>query len=419
MIRRPPRSTLFPYTTLFRSAATAASSGSKPTPGPTPSPDATWIAATTAKPRWKSRTRAISTPTTWLPATGPTSAGWSPAGWRRQGPAPRPPARRADSAPLRNGRLGRNGDVWTSPDVPLVHQRDLLVDDLGAELGVPVWRSIEVQVARVDRTLVHELEQLGAQVLHPVVPLCLRPEFAQRIDVDRARHVRRSGAVAVLAHDTALVVNDHRLPTKSIDRQIGVLLEVVGRQVGRDDIEVVVQRPRTILNLEELVARVWVRVRSAVHHLGAVHRQAARVFGIRALVGHQHRESANLGVGNGEEGVERATVQLDPAVPDVVRRHRVLDRVERCQLVVLQDDFATRVDDEADIEEAIGERLVARLGLAHDEHVPVACQLAEIVGFSAGDVDRGFPSIGGVIEAEEFVREALQRALGQQHESHR
>src|SRR3712207_8420444 len=32
MIRRPPRSTLFPYTTLFRSATSSTSVGSKPTP---------------------------------------------------------------------------------------------------------------------------------------------------------------------------------------------------------------------------------------------------------------------------------------------------------------------------------------------------------------------------------------------------
>src|SRR6266403_3391134 len=34
MIRRPPRSTLFPYTTLFRSQRAAASAGTKPTPAP-------------------------------------------------------------------------------------------------------------------------------------------------------------------------------------------------------------------------------------------------------------------------------------------------------------------------------------------------------------------------------------------------
>src|SRR3712207_7879453 len=36
MIRRPPRSTLFPYTTLFRSAAAAPVAGRQPDPRPVP-----------------------------------------------------------------------------------------------------------------------------------------------------------------------------------------------------------------------------------------------------------------------------------------------------------------------------------------------------------------------------------------------
>src|SRR5215813_15183169 len=38
MIRRPPRSTLFPYTTLFRSASTPPRSSPRPAPGPPPGP---------------------------------------------------------------------------------------------------------------------------------------------------------------------------------------------------------------------------------------------------------------------------------------------------------------------------------------------------------------------------------------------
>src|SRR5256885_7247152 len=37
MIRRPPRSTLFPYTTLFRSAVAGAGAGSRPARGGAPS----------------------------------------------------------------------------------------------------------------------------------------------------------------------------------------------------------------------------------------------------------------------------------------------------------------------------------------------------------------------------------------------
>src|SRR3989440_6555652 len=46
MIRRPPRSTLFPYTTLFRSSFTATRSGSRSCRARTTQPDAT---------RWCSR----------------------------------------------------------------------------------------------------------------------------------------------------------------------------------------------------------------------------------------------------------------------------------------------------------------------------------------------------------------------------
>src|SRR3712207_7430560 len=54
-------------------------------------------------------------------------------------------------------------------------------------------------------------------------------------------------------------------------------------------------------------------------------------------------------------------LELDPLVPDIVWRDRVLDRVERRELVVLQDDLALRVEHEADVEEAIWEGLMAGL----------------------------------------------------------
>src|SRR3712207_8815256 len=44
MIRRPPRSTLFPYTTLFRSTSSAA-----PLPRPVPEGNACWIELPTEK----------------------------------------------------------------------------------------------------------------------------------------------------------------------------------------------------------------------------------------------------------------------------------------------------------------------------------------------------------------------------------
>src|SRR5256885_13122437 len=45
MIRRPPRSTLFPYTTLFRSAGPAACAAIRPAAAHRPGPQARWPAA--------------------------------------------------------------------------------------------------------------------------------------------------------------------------------------------------------------------------------------------------------------------------------------------------------------------------------------------------------------------------------------
>src|SRR3712207_8449329 len=58
MIRRPPRSTLFPYTTLFRSFD-AAGSGCDPRPVPPPSPLRLWVALWTIYLVWGSTYLAI------------------------------------------------------------------------------------------------------------------------------------------------------------------------------------------------------------------------------------------------------------------------------------------------------------------------------------------------------------------------
>ena len=79
---------------------------------------------------------------------------------------------------------------------------------------------------------------------------------------------------------------------------------------------------------------------------------------------------------------------------------------------MLQNDGAIRVDDKADVEEAIGPVFVTRLGLRHDENAPLARQLSEAVGFRARNVDRASPCKFGVIDVENFVVEPLQRTLG-------
>src|SRR5438552_9729770 len=95
-----------------------------------------------------------------------------------------------------------------APDVALVHELDLPVDDLAAVLRVRVRSPVQVEVLRVDRLFVDDLVLLGGQVLDPVVPLRAGPELAQRLDVDGPGHPGRPRAVVVPPDDLAPVV-DH------------------------------------------------------------------------------------------------------------------------------------------------------------------------------------------------------------------
>ena len=121
----------------------------------------------------------------------------------------------------------------------------------------------------------------------------------------------------------------------------------------------------------------------------------------------------------GQNASERAAVFLDPPVVNVVRRHRALDRQQRGDLVVLQDDLAVGIDDEADIEEAVLPVLMARLGLRHDEDVPLPRQLADLVGLGAGNIDAAGARVIGVVDVEHLVVEPHQRAFGNGEEPHR
>src|SRR3712207_7207324 len=64
MIRRPPRSTLFPYTTLFRSRAPSNETPSEFRPGPTRSPNASAPSARSAQTTRTATGRTIATPAT-------------------------------------------------------------------------------------------------------------------------------------------------------------------------------------------------------------------------------------------------------------------------------------------------------------------------------------------------------------------
>src|SRR5438093_4210448 len=94
------------------------------------------------------------------------------------------------------------------PDAAVVHEPDLAPDDLLAILLVLHGRAVEVEVLRVDRLLVEELVELGAQVLQPVVPLGAGAMVAERLDVDHAADVGGAGAVVLASDDPALVVDD-------------------------------------------------------------------------------------------------------------------------------------------------------------------------------------------------------------------
>src|SRR5262249_7037410 len=71
-----------------------------------------------------------------------------------------------------------------------------------------------------------------------------------------------------------------------------------------------------------------------------------------------------------------------------------------------------RVDDKADVKEPIGPILVACLGLRHDKRAPAAGEPPEAVGFGTGNIDRAGARELGVIDVENLVVKALQRAFG-------
>src|SRR2546425_8831125 len=102
----------------------------------------------------------------------------------------------------------RESALGLLPDPAVMHQPDLALDDLLAVLGVLHGLALEVEVLRVDRLLVEDLVELGAEVLHPVVPLGTGAMVAQRLDVDHAADVGRTGAVVLASDDLALVVDD-------------------------------------------------------------------------------------------------------------------------------------------------------------------------------------------------------------------
>ncbi len=72
---------------------------------------------------------------------------------------------------------------------------------------------------------------------------------------------------------------------------------------------------------------------------------------------------------------------------------------------MLKDDLAVRIDDEANVKKAILPVLMARLGLRHDENVPLAGELADLVGLGPRYVDAAGARVVGVVDVEYLVVE--------------
>jgi hypothetical protein len=79
---------------------------------------------------------------------------------------------------------------------------------------------------------------------------------------------------------------------------------------------------------------------------------------------------------------------------------------------VPENDLPARVDDEADVEVAVLQVGMARLGLGHDERAVLLGDLAEGFRLLAGNVDRALARERDVVEIEHLVVEGLQRAFG-------
>src|SRR5437870_1636077 len=121
------------------------------------------------------------------------------------------------------------------PDAALLHQPDLRFDHLALVLGVSARDAVEVKVLWINRLLINDLRQLGADVLGPIGHLGILPVVAQRLDIDHASDKGRAVGVALLADDRAAIIDDHRLAAPGIDRYCAVWVEVIAADVGSHD----------------------------------------------------------------------------------------------------------------------------------------------------------------------------------------
>src|SRR6266498_90973 len=171
MIRRPPRSTLFPYTTLFRSRWSSRSPGLASTAAgwwsvARRASSAAWsaCACATARARWRHRASAT-------PRSGRRQGRRSPARWRSTSPPERSSGSSRSSRPARStarwatrsscrSRSAAERTAWRlgEPQVLHVAAGDR---DLGAGHGAQRQRAVGAEAGR------DALERLAAEQLHP------------------------------------------------------------------------------------------------------------------------------------------------------------------------------------------------------------------------------------------------------------
>src|SRR5258708_18234062 len=205
------------------------------------------------------------------------------------------------------------------PDAAFVHEVDLLLNDFLTVLGVLYWCAFEVEVFGINGLLVEELVEFGAQVLHPVVPLCACAVVAQRFDVNYSSNIGRPGTIVLPTYNLALVIDDEGAPTEGIDWRRFFREQIICPHVGSHHVHVIIKLPGAALNLKYLIAGGGMRIGGAVDYFGTGHGEGACIFGIGAFVGHHDAEAPDLGIDDGPERIQVAAIALNPPVQDVVR----------------------------------------------------------------------------------------------------
>jgi len=120
--------------------------------------------------------------------------------------------------------------------------------------------AVEIKVLGINGLLVKNLIKLCAQIFEPIIPLRALAVIAQGLDVNDAGYISGTAAVLLSAYDLPLVVDDERSPTKSVDRRFLLGEQIVGSEVRRHNVHVIVQSTGATLNLEDLISGCRVRV---------------------------------------------------------------------------------------------------------------------------------------------------------------